>query len=223
VRATIPGQYTDTPYPVLYYFEFAHSSAQNSLYPGLGRIWRNSRISSYARHKRTDIIVQFNKESLHGELVLARDGERRGPVPLNNCAQWSQAAKWPQPISRGRGMASWKPVSQIAELAPPASVQRQRPRRRLALARRQAPAPPNVFVPTRARGDLRSRPGACRRSQTRAAGQTSASSAAEVQLEYMGTQMPPRAEENLKGHARPAGDLGTWRWMMRFSSKCKRH
>lgn len=35
-RAIIPGDYTDTPYPLSYYFEITNPAARASLYPGLG-------------------------------------------------------------------------------------------------------------------------------------------------------------------------------------------
>jgi len=36
-RAAIPGEYTDSPYPLQYYFECRDESARSWLYPGLGK------------------------------------------------------------------------------------------------------------------------------------------------------------------------------------------
>ena len=35
-RATIPADYTDTPYPLEYFFEIISAAAQPALFPGLG-------------------------------------------------------------------------------------------------------------------------------------------------------------------------------------------
>ena len=35
-RATIPGDYTNPPFPLEYYFEVTDASGRPSLYPGLG-------------------------------------------------------------------------------------------------------------------------------------------------------------------------------------------
>jgi hypothetical protein len=35
-EGTIPADYTDTPYPLQYYFELSNASGQAWLYPGLG-------------------------------------------------------------------------------------------------------------------------------------------------------------------------------------------
>jgi hypothetical protein len=36
VEGIIPADYTDSPYPLQYYFELTNASAQTWLYPGLG-------------------------------------------------------------------------------------------------------------------------------------------------------------------------------------------
>jgi hypothetical protein len=35
-RATIPGEYTQSPYPLQYYFELRDADGRAALYPGLG-------------------------------------------------------------------------------------------------------------------------------------------------------------------------------------------